>query len=138
MDYYYNTTTAVPESVIRHICTDMLRKTLSALEDANPLETEELTDIQLYEIGRRMNHVMNKMCKDNHVSVDGWHLTDSQIAEIFHALKDYKKIQAIKEFRAATNTGLVDAKEFIERFCHGTRKEAGPLAGIAFKAAFGK
>ncbi len=134
MDYIYSTHVAVPESTIHRICTDLMRNTLHEC-----LEQDiDLNERQLLLLGRKMNAVMDSMCRSNRMSVDGWHLSEEQVNEVTQELHSYRKIGAIKAFRKATGAGLRDSKHFIDSFCHGPRKESGPLPAIAFKATFRK
>ena len=134
MDYIYSTHVAVPGITIRKICTDLLRNTIHDCAG----EDIDLTQHQLELLGRKMNAVIDSMCRSNRVSVDGWHLSNDQVNEITEELHNCRKIEAIKAFRSATGTGLREAKDLIDSFCHGPRKETGPTAATAFKAVFGK
>lgn len=134
MDYIYTTHVAVPESAIRKICTDLLRNTLHECAG----EDIDMNQGQLMLLGRKMNGIMDSMCRANRVTVEGWDLTNDQIKEIASELHEYRKIGAIKAFRSATDTGLKEAKDLIDVFCHGPRKDSGPLAALAFEVAFKK
>ena len=133
MDYIYSTHVAVPERIVREICTDLLRNTMHDCAG----EDIDLSGEQLMLLDRKMNDVMESMCKANRTTVDGWHLAPDQVREIASELDACRKIGAIKAFRAATGAGLREAKDLINIFCHGHRHESGPLAGQAFRVAFG-
>ncbi len=134
MDYIYATHVAVPESAIRKICTDLLRNTLHECAG----EDIDMSQGQLMLLGRKMNDIMDSMCRANRVTVEGWDLAPDQIKEIASELQEYRKIGAIKAFRSATGAGFEEAKDLIDVFCHGPNRKPGPLAALAFEVTFKK
>jgi len=134
MDYIYSTHVAVPEETIRDICIDLMRNTMHECQGIDM----DLDQNQLMLLQHKMDKVIDSMCHSNHVSVDGWHLTNEQVDEITSELHNHRKIPAIKAFRSATGGGLLESKDFICSFCSGSRYEAGPLAAMAFKVAFNR
>lgn len=134
MDYIYATHVAVPEPTVREICTDLLRNTLHECAG----EDIALNQGQLMLLGRKMNDIMDSMCRANRVTAEGWDLTSDQVKEIASELHEYRKIGAIKALRSATGADLKEAKELIDTFCHGPSKKPGPLAAMAFEVTFKK
>jgi len=132
MDYVYTTTTVVPERVIREVCEDLINNSIHNIMGIDL----ELTNGQISLIKNHMTNVMDSMCLANRTSVDGWELDMKQVNAVAHSLHNHKKIEAIKTFRAATGAGLREAKDFIDKFCSGSRKETGITAAIQFRNAF--
>lgn len=134
MDYIYSTHVAVPENTIRNICTDLMRNTVHECMGIDM----NLDQHQLALLGRKMNGIIDSMCKANRISVDGWHLEQDQVNEIAQELHNGRKIGAIKAFRSVTGSDLKTAKDLIDSFCNGRRKESGPLSAVVFQATFGR
>jgi len=135
MEYVYTTTITVPEEAIRKIGNDLLNTVLCDIGRDVGVDDINLTDEQIERIGMKMTTALETLCKINRVSVDGYHLNSKQITDIYFELAHGRKIGAIKMFRSATDAGLREAKEFIDKFCTGGRY-ADYDAAVRFRTAF--
>jgi len=132
MKYIYKTHVIVPENTIRQILDDFIQKMQPVMMSMDL----NLSLDQMSVLTQKMKAVSALMGEANRVNVDGYTLSNSQVAEIAHELANCRKIGAIKSFRQYTGTGLREAKDMIDSFCIGPRCDAGPVAAVAFQAAF--
>jgi len=114
-DYAYQAFVNVPMEIVQKIGNDLEEKLGTQLV----LNCDFLTASELEEIRYRFNVALRELIADSAKSVEGYTLSSGCIMAIARYLKNHKKIDAIKEFRSATGTGLRDAKDFIDRFGMG-------------------
>jgi len=119
----------VPDSVIRKIAMDIKDKMFH--EMLNKPEFDYTSKgCRNWALGQLFNEVVEKYITDNVPSYQGFTLTTTVAKVIAHYIHNYKKIDAIKEFRSHTDTGLKEAKFLIDEF------EMGPHGSAKFLAAF--
>lgn len=102
---------SVPSSVVRKIGEDIKNLVVGDLAGMGIFNLDQLKVIEL-----TIDEKTRIMALNSAKSCEGWTLSAEQASDIAILLKDYRKIDAIKEFRAATGAGLKQAKYFIDKF----------------------
>ena len=114
-EYIYQAFVTIPSDIILKIGMDLEDKLGTQLV----LHCDDLTEQQMDKIRYRFNCAVRELAQDSSKCVEGYTLSSEVVMTIGRYLKNHKKIDAIKEFRSATGTGLRDAKDFIDRYGTG-------------------
>jgi hypothetical protein len=125
----FSTHIAVPDLVIHKIGLEIKERLMHELEKDERFEYLH-SDTKMYDLGQKINFVLNQYVEESSPSYNGWVLEASVAREISGILASGRKIEGIKEFRRATGAGLKEAKDLIDEF--GTGREAAERFILAF------
>ena len=125
----FQTHVEVPEWVIKKIALEIKEKFFEELERDQHFDYVS-KGCRMYDMAMKYNKVIDDFTENYTPEYQGYKVSMGRAKIISHYLKNRKKIDAIKEFRAETGAGLKDAKFLIDEF--GT----GPESGNKFLAAF--
>jgi ribosomal protein L7/L12 len=116
----YQTTVSVPKHIIqkigaqiRHLVTGQM------LSERHQHDRWEQNDIG--HVSSIIDDAVKAFANTEQKSCDGWSLTVVQAEIIAFNLREERFVEAIKEFRSATGSGLREAKEFMDKFGRGTQ-----------------
>jgi hypothetical protein len=132
MAYVFNQTVKVPVDVINQMGQELINNTVHELLG----EDLSLVDSQVHLIKSKMEAILHSICHDNGIMVEGYVLDRQAVDRIAKELHNFRKIEAIKQFRAVTGAGLRESKDFIDKFGTGQRADVGPSSAVKFKLAF--
>jgi ribosomal protein L7/L12 len=125
----YQTTVSVPKHIIekigaqiRHLVTGQMSS------DMHQHDRWEQNDIG--RVSSNIDQAVRAFANSEQKSCDGWSLTVAQAEVISFHLREERFIEAIKEFRSATGSGLAEAKYFMDKFGRG------PAAAMEFLNTF--
>ncbi len=125
--YMFQTYQKVPARVIKAIGKDIKANLELRLRHLDQ-ETQRA-------IAHDFDMAVDQVSDENSPSVDGYRLTDKQVAEVADCIRNGKPISGIKEFRYATGAGLSESKQFIDKFTKGhSWEEAFMMFTNAFAA----
>lgn len=123
--YMFQTYQRVPQRVIKAIGQDIKKNIM--------LRMRHLEDGEALQLLHEIEMAIDQVSSEHAPSVDGYRLTENQVAVIGDLIRMGKPIGAIKEFRHATGEQLREAKNFIDKFTKGRSFEE---AFIVFTNSF--
>lgn len=123
----FDTKVSVPKHILLHIGEEIRHMFMRSLE-ADPRFEMMRDDLQV--INNKMENAITAFAISQEKSCEGWTLEKHQAERIANEIRNYRKIMAIKEFRAATGAGLKEAKYFLDKF------EMNEIGAMEFLAVF--
>ncbi len=106
----FQTYVSIPSHIIEKIGYEIRRRFIKSLEKDGVPEEE------IYKLSGRLSIACAEVANNYSSTCEGWSIDQRQAIEIANMLAKGERIQAIKMFRSATNSGLREAKEFIDKF----------------------
>lgn len=90
---------------------------MALIDDIRNMTTEQYAALQdnIHRVRQQLDRIEEKLPKPAEPETPSWVRTDHDTAcDVFYAIKDRKKIEAIKALRTLTGLGLKEAKDLIE------------------------
>ncbi len=121
----FETRIAVPRNTVYQIGNSVVDKLVQEL-----MQNSEFAANDIMLIKHKAEQAALAVANATEKSCEGWTLTQDQANLIASLLRRERRIEAIKEFRAATGAGLREAKDLIDKF------RADEVGAMEFLATF--
>ena len=107
----FETRVAVPKNTVYQIGCSVADQLIKSL-----IENSEFSANDINLIKHRAEQAALAIANSTEKSCEGWTVDHDQANLIASLLRKERRIEAIKEFRAATGAGLREAKDLIDKF----------------------
>ena len=125
----FQTHVEVPEWIIKKIALEIKEKFFEELEKDEHFDFVS-KGCRSWHMGQKFNQVVDDFTENYTPEYQGYKLSMGCARIVAHYLKNHKKIDAIKEFRAETGADLRDSKFLIDEFGTGVGSDSKFLAAF--------